>query len=106
MEPEPCCELCGRTIAVTKHHLIPRTRHKNKANKKTFDRREVHERVAWLCRPCHSNVHALLTEKELERDYNTLEALREHPGVSKFSSWIATKATTRIPVRASRDKSR
>jgi len=25
-----CCELCHRQMIVTKHHLIPRTRHKNK----------------------------------------------------------------------------
>ena len=44
-----------------------------------------------MCRPCHSQIHALLSEKQLEREYNTIAKLKEHPGVAKFSDWIATK---------------
>ena len=59
------CDLCGRIVSEReRHHLIPRTRHKNKRNKKLFDRREVHERLAMLCKPCHKTIHAVLTEKE------------------------------------------
>jgi len=29
-----------------------------------------------------------LTEKELERDYNTVEALLSHPGILRFVRWI------------------
>src|SRR5213082_1552952 len=86
------CELCGRLVPVlTKHHLIPQTRHKNKRNKRNFDRIEVKERVAWLCRSCHSNVHALLDNKELEYDYNTIERLASHPDIIRFTEWIRTK---------------
>jgi len=101
------CELCGRQVAiVTKHHLIPRTRHKNKRNKKNFDRDEIHSRVLWLCSPCHKNVHAVLTEKELENTYNTVELLAEHPEISKFTDWIKTKPDgTTVRVHASKSKS-
>lgn len=93
------CGLCGREERLTRHHLIPRTRHHNKRNKREFDREEVKETVA-LCRPCHSQVHALLTEKELEREWNTIEKVREHPDVSRFVAWIAGKpAGFRMPVR-------
>ncbi len=86
------CELCDRTVdEVTKHHLIPRTRHANKVNKKRFDRREVKERVAFLCLPCHKQIHALLSEKELERRYNTLELLAAHPDIVKFIDWLRDK---------------
>ena len=86
------CELCGRTVSrLTKHHLIPRTRHKNKKNKKNFDRVEVKERVAWLCRPCHSNVHVVVDNKDLEYNFNTLELLASHPEVIKFTNWIKKK---------------
>ena len=48
------CGLCGREPErLTRHHLIPRTRHANRRNKRDFDRDEVQARVAWLCRPCH-----------------------------------------------------
>lgn len=83
------CEMCKREAAsLTKHHLIPKTRHKNKKNKKNFSRQEVKERLAMLCRNCHSAIHKFLTNKELEYDYNTLEALLAHPEISKFVMWL------------------
>lgn len=86
------CELCGRFVReLTRHHLIPRSRHKKKRAKKAFDRREMESRIALLCRPCHKNVHATIENKELEREYNTLEALATHPGVGKFTLWIRNK---------------
>lgn len=84
------CVICGREETLTKHHLIPRMRHRNKRNKREFDRDLVKVTVG-ICRPCHSQIHAVLTEKELERDYRTVEALRAHPEVAKFATWIATK---------------
>lgn len=85
------CALCGREVQrLTRHHLVPRTRHKNKRNKKTFDRREVHLTVG-LCSPCHRHIHAVLDNKKLEREYNTLEALRFHPDVERFVAWISKK---------------
>ena len=85
------CGLCGRTVQrLTRHHLIPKTRHKNKRNKKAFDRRKIHHTVG-LCSPCHRHIHAVLDNKELEREYNSLEALRAHPGVGKFVEWVSKK---------------
>ena len=85
------CELCRRPVEwLTRHHLVPRTRHKNKKNKKTFDRREIHRTVG-LCSPCHRHIHTVLDNKELERDYNTVEALRSHPDVERFVAWIGKK---------------
>jgi|SRR5215207_2842198 len=86
------CELCGRLVhKLTRHHLIPRSRHKNKRNKKVFARRDVHNRIALLCRPCHRNIHGTIDVKELEREYNTLEALAAHPDVRRFTQWIENK---------------
>ena len=104
MKGEVQCELCGRDVnEVTKHHLIPRARHANKWNQKQFDRSDVKFRVAWLCRPCHKQIHVELTEKQLERDYNTLEALKAHPEISKFVNWIKDKpGDLRVTVKAPR----
>jgi len=84
------CAICGREETLTRHHLIPRTRHHNKRNKREFDRATV-KRTIGICRPCHSQLHALLTEKELEREYATIEKLRGHEELMKFAEWIATK---------------
>lgn len=86
------CALCHRTVSyLTRHHLIPRTRHKNKRNKKMFARQDVKTRIVHLCRPCHHNIHVVLNNKELERDYNTLAALQQHPSITKFTAWVRNK---------------
>lgn len=76
---------------MTRHHLIPRTRHSNKRNQKTFERHEVRTRMADLCRPCHGFIHKVLTEKQMEHLHNTVEALRTHPDIARFTDWIRTK---------------
>jgi len=86
------CQLCGRSVAkLTRHHLIPRTRHKNKRNKRTFERDDVRTRILMVCTPCQKQIHALFSEKELERTYNTREALLAHPEVSRFVRWISRR---------------
>ncbi len=68
------CGLCDRVVQrLTRHHLVPRTRHKNKRNKKTFDRQEIHRTV------------------DLEREHNTIETLKAHPDVERFVEWIRRK---------------
>jgi hypothetical protein len=52
-------------------------------------------RIAMLCQPCHSTVHATLSESELEAAYNTIEALSQHPDIAKFVSWVAKQSTKR-----------
>lgn len=84
------CAICGREERLTRHHLIPRTRHHNKKNKRDFDRKSVKETVG-LCRPCHSQIHSVLTEKQLEREFRTVEQLRAHPDIARFADWIRSK---------------
>jgi hypothetical protein len=85
------CVLCERDVSeTTEHHLIPKCRHKNKKNKKLFARKDVKEKVP-TCVPCHNNVHAVLSEKELAREYNTLEKLKSHPDIIKFTKWVQRK---------------
>jgi 5-methylcytosine-specific restriction endonuclease McrA len=85
------CGLCGRLVELrTRHHLIPRSRHANKRVKKSFSR-EALQRTVPLCGACHRQIHRTLTEKELEREYNTVEALLAHPGISRFVRWVERK---------------
>lgn len=76
----PLCPLCGRLIPPEQsdeHHLIP----KLKGGKVTQA----------LHRICHRQVHALLTESELAKHYNSPEALLEHPEIQKFVAWVRKK---------------
>ena len=81
------CEMCGRECELTFHHLIPRTCHKTKWFKKNFTRDELQKGIN-ICRDCHDAVHKFITEKELGRNYNTLESLMEHDKVLGFVKWI------------------
>ena len=97
------CALCGREAKLTRHHLIPRTRHANKRNKATFARDDVRRRIAWLCRPCHKQVHALFSEKELERRYDTVAKLAADPEIARFVAWVRDKpGDLRVPARTRR----
>ena len=84
------CELCEReNVEVTRHHLVPRMRH-NKKVKREIGADRNH--TVPLCRPCHDQLHALFTEKELEREYNTIEKLLAHSDVQTWLAWIKTKS--------------
>jgi hypothetical protein len=84
------CELCEReNVETTRHHLVPRMRHNKKVKREIGTDRN---HTVPICRPCHAQLHALFTEKELEREYNTIEKLLEHPDVQKWLIWIKTKS--------------
>ncbi len=73
------CELCDRDVEIrTKHHLIPK-------QKKTDGK------YAWFCIPCSKQVHALFTNKELKKYYNTVSKLKAHPKVQKWIEWVRKK---------------
>ena len=77
---EVVCPLCDRGIPPAQrdaHHLIP----KSKGGRET----------AWLHRICHRQIHALFTETELQRQYSSVEALKEHPEMSRFLAWVKKK---------------
>lgn len=86
------CALCERETDVTRHHLIPQCRHGKRRTRLLYEREELKKTlIAPLCRPCHKQVHAVLTEKELERAWFTVELLRSHPEIAKFIAWIRAR---------------
>ncbi len=91
--PRPnACELCGRAnLNLTQHHLIPRTRHRNKRIQKQFSRAEMLTRILWVCRPCHSHIHTVFSEKELAYQYNSRAALLQHPDIQRFVEWLGKR---------------
>jgi hypothetical protein len=72
--PGPC-PLCGRpNHNPTDHHLVPKSR----GGKDTLT----------ICRDCHHAAHILFSNRELERQYSSVEALRTHPEMAKMISFI------------------
>lgn len=74
------CPLCERPIPPSQrdaHHLVPKSR--------------GGVLTAWMHRICHRQVHALFSETELAREYHCVDALRAHPDVARFVSWVRRK---------------
>lgn len=79
------CELCEREgVEITEHHLIPREEGGGKLAK------------ANLCIPCHKQIHALYTNKELALRLNTIQDLKRDEKISKFIRWIRKQPSTTI----------
>ena len=104
METSNTCALCGRAVAfLTQHHLIPRTEHKRKKKREGLTQ-EFLNSVIWICAPCHKNIHAVLTERELADEYNAVDKLRGFPAIRKFTAWVRKQADAPILVRSSNEK--
>lgn len=83
------CKLCERIIPLTFHHLIPRTTHR-KMMKRGYEKSELNKGI-WICRPCHSGIHAVIPEMEMALNYYSLEKLLEHEGVLKVAKYYSKK---------------
>ena len=103
---EQACELCGRTqLPLTRHHLIPQSRHNKARTKRQFNKQEMQGEIACLCRACHSQVHAVLTNQELAQAYFEIEQLRMQPEIARFAAWVANKpAGLKVSVRSYKNK--
>ena len=74
------CQICFRDIPdeyLEKHHLIP----KSKKGKDTID----------VCNACDDQLHLLFTNKELAKQYNTLDKLLSSEKVLTWVNWIRNR---------------
>jgi len=75
------CPICRRKMPsidyIEKHHLTPRC----KKGKETV----------LVCTDCGDQIHKLFTNKELEREFNTIEKLRASPKIQKWIEWVKNK---------------
>ena len=96
------CALCSRRADImTRHHLVPRSRlqRRSREDRKKLKSQET-PNITYLCRPCHDQIHTVFTENELDKQYNSLEMVREHPEMVKFINWIKNKPSDfRLAVR-------
>jgi hypothetical protein len=83
------CEICAREhLPLTYHHLIPR-QVADKAVKRGWHADWEVNKVAWLCRACHSYVHKILSNEELARDWYSIELLIEREDVQRWAQWVS-----------------
>jgi hypothetical protein len=69
------CPLCERpNFFPSDHHLIPKSR--GGRITKT------------ICKNCHGMIHATFSNKELEKEYHTVEALLAHPTIAKQVAFL------------------
>ena len=77
------CQTCGCDCELTKHHLVPVSKCKNKYKQVKEDA----SNHIWICRQCHDAIHASYSEQELRDMYYTLDALLSAPEFAKFVAW-------------------
>ncbi len=88
------CPVCERDVTrVSDHHLIPRSRGGK------------HEHTLPICNDCHNAIHALLTNVELEREFNSVASLLEDERFAKHVRWLRKQSPDRrMRTRTARDK--
>lgn len=90
------CALCWHEYErneLTKHHTVPKSRGGTE--------------TVLLCKPCHRQVHATFSEKELERSYGTVELLAAAEELQPFLAFIRKrKPTKRVRVSTSKRRRR
>eukprot|EP00209_Acetabularia_acetabulum_P000816 EC095576.1.p1 GENE.EC095576.1~~EC095576.1.p1 ORF type:complete len:151 (+),score=0.51 EC095576.1:2-454(+) len=79
------CEMCQRYTFLTKHHLIPKSTHKQ-MKKKGLSAEQLMQ-YAYICRQCHSAAHHYITNKEMAEYYNTIERIMENQHIQAFVKW-------------------
>lgn len=75
------CPICKRKMfygfSVNRHHFIPKSR-----GGKEMD---------FVHKICHSKIHSIWTNKELEREFSDPEKIIDHPLMEGFLVWIKNK---------------
>jgi 5-methylcytosine-specific restriction enzyme A len=73
------CALCQREVPIhliTQHHLKPK------------EKGGTAEHKTPMCKPCHKQLHAMFSNNDLAKRYDSLEALRRAPALQPFLKWI------------------
>lgn len=97
LHKEGNCELCGRRMLLTFHHLIPKDTHPTYMGKPSQlasvgiegepTRGFLNTYGTMVCSQCHSNIHSLASNVILAKEYNTLAKILEHPKIQRWVEW-------------------
>ncbi|RZM76119.1 hypothetical protein [Leptolyngbya iicbica] len=82
------CPLCGRSLKLTFHHLIPKKLHRRTRFKKAYSKAELNQGV-WICRLCHDGIHDHYDEMALAKHFPTLESIKTDPKIQRHAEWVA-----------------
>ncbi|NET74062.1 MAG: hypothetical protein F6K62_24945 [Sphaerospermopsis sp. SIO1G2] len=82
------CPLCHRTLDLTFHHLIPKKLHRRTHYRKNYSKETLNQGID-ICRKCHSGLHAIYSEVELGKRFNTIEAITADEALQKHFAWVA-----------------
>lgn len=81
VDPDPC-PVCARpNFYPSDHHMVPKSR--------------GGRATETICRDCHKAVHALFSNKDLEKTYHTVDALLGNEAFAKMVKFIAKQDPTR-----------
>jgi 5-methylcytosine-specific restriction protein A len=68
---------------ITLHHLLPKEEGGEAVHRLPF------------CKPCHKQVHAMFSNKQLATSYESIEKLRTAPELATFLAWIRKQRPSR-----------
>lgn len=88
------CTLCGRHVALTFHHLIPRKVHRRARFQKRLSE-EQRQHGIMICRLCHRGLHKLYDEMTLATQLNTLEKIQADEAMQRHVEWVAKQKERR-----------
>ena len=82
------CPLCGRSLKLTFHHLIPKKLHRRTRFRKSYSKAELNQGI-WICRLCHNGIHDHYDEMALAKHFPTLESIQADPNIQRHAEWVA-----------------
>ena len=94
MSEKHICELCNREVPfITEHHLIPK------------ERGGKHYDTAKFCKMCHTQIHALYSNRELAARLFSIKRLQSDDGIKKYLNFIKKMpGDTIIPIKKSKNR--
>ncbi|NEQ44248.1 MAG: hypothetical protein F6K00_12115 [Leptolyngbya sp. SIOISBB] len=82
------CPLCGRSLKLAFHHLIPKKLHRRTRFRKTYAKAELSQAI-WICRLCHDGLHDHYDERTLAKYFPTLESIQIDSKIQRHAEWLA-----------------
>ena len=67
------CPICEVSEGVSKHHVLPKS--------------QGGTETVLICEECHKQIHTTLTNKQIEKNFVSIESLKEHEEIAKWIAW-------------------
>ena len=89
------CLLCEQPSHLTFHHLVPKQLHGKRQVRLRYSAQALRHHGIWICRACHTFLHATFDARTLATHLDSLDALRVEPAVMRHLTW-ASKQRRRV----------